>query len=115
MTSKGLARLCSLDACKPLELSLAHLHALPAKADLTRRALDKRHTIRVQALVDRAHAGLRPRHRHAVGRAGDLLVQLGLVPPAQVLDHCCLHRKLDQVKWQEPYDVPHPDDADPSS
>ncbi len=115
MTSKRFARLCSLDACKPLELALAHLHALPAKANLTRRALDKRHTIRVQALVDRAHAGLRPRHRHAVGCARDLLVQLSLVPPAQVLDHCRLHRKLDHVKRQEPHDVPHPDDANPSS
>ena len=115
MTSKRLARLCSLDACKPLELALAHLHSLFAKADLARRALDKRHTVRVQALVDRAHAGLGPRHLHALGCARDLLLQLRLVSLAQVLDHRCLHGKLDHVKRQEPHNIPHPDNAEPTS
>ena len=113
MPSKRLASVCGLDACKPLELGLAHLHALPAKANLARRALDKRHTVRVQTLVEGAHTRLRPRHRHALGRARDLPRHPRLVAPAEVLDHGGLHRELDQVERQEPDDVPHPDNADP--
>jgi len=41
VASKRLASLRGLDARKPLKLTLAHLHVLPTKADLARRAFDK--------------------------------------------------------------------------
>jgi len=41
VASKLFASMRGLDARKPLKLTLAHLHALPTKADFARRAFNK--------------------------------------------------------------------------
>jgi hypothetical protein len=110
-TSSSLARVArkrrtdalGLDAAEALELLGLH-RDLRAEAHLARRALDERHTVRVQGLVDRRRAGLGARDGDAVR---GFVCSLGLVPLAERLDDGGLHRELDPVERDEPYDVLH--------
>jgi len=101
-----------LDTAKSLELLGLHGDLLP-EANLASSALDERHTIRVQRLVDGGSARLGTSDGDTGGGDGS---SGGLdMPVAEVLDDSSLHGELDQVKGQEPDDVPDPNDTDPST
>lgn len=70
--------------------------------------LDETGTVRVERLVDRGSSG-----RCAL----ELVGRNGLVEGNWRLEHAddCAHSKLDEVKRQEPNDVPNPDNTDPCS
>lgn len=87
------------------------MHGL-SEPDSPCNTLEERHTVGVQALVDRRSAGL------GAGKGntrGGLRGELRLVTLAEVLDDGGLHRELDPVEGDEPDDVPDPDDTDPST
>ena len=85
------------------------------EANLARRAPDERHTVRVQALVDRSSARLGTGKRHTTGLRSHLLALLALVTGAEPADDRRLHRELDPVERDEPDDVPDPDNTDPAA
>ena len=102
MTRENAAGARSLDRAETLELLGLHGDLL-TEANLTRRAADERHTVRVERLVDRGRARGRASHGDAglLGVLSDNLV----VTLAEVLDDRRLHRELDEVEREEPNDV----------
>ncbi len=97
MPRERLARLRRLDAAEPLHLAVLHHHLL-AEPYPARGAVQERHAVRVERLVDRLHARRRALHAHL--RRG---LRQPLVP--QVLDEGCAHGELDPVEGDEPDDV----------
>ncbi len=97
MPRERLARLRRLDAAEPLHLAVLHHHLL-AEPYPARGAVQERHAVRVERLVDRLHARRRALHAHL--RRG---LRQPLVP--QVLDEGGAHGELDPVEGDEPDDV----------
>jgi hypothetical protein len=116
VTGQSLSRMSGLDGRKSFQFGLAHLHLLASfETNTSSSPLDKADTVAVQALVDRSDTRSRPGHWNTLALALDVASELSFVTLTEIFDNGRLHRKLDQVEWQEPDNVPHPNDADPAA
>jgi hypothetical protein len=116
MTRERLASMLSLDRRKALELGLTHLDLLATlEADAASSTLDEGNTVAVQALVDTSNAAGSTGDWDTGALALDFVPQLLLVTLAEVLDDSSFHREFDTIEREEPDDVPHPDNSDPSA
>lgn len=104
MASKGGTSSVRLDAAESLQLFWLHRHLL-AEPNLAGRATNEGNTVGVQGLVDRGGAGLCSCHGDARTCGDGLLREFASVTLAERFDDGGLHRKLDGIERDEPYNV----------
>jgi hypothetical protein len=94
----------SLDRAEALEFFGSDRH-LATKTDTTSGALDERHTVRVEGLVDRGSAGLSTSDRNTTRRRSRFVCYLPLATFADGFDDGSLHSELDPIERKEPDNV----------
>jgi hypothetical protein len=116
VTGERLSSMCGRNGSKALEFALTHLDLLSAfESNAPSSPLYERNTITIQALVDTSNTAGSAGNGNTLALALDFSLQFLLVTLAEVLDDSSLHGEFHTVKWEEPNEVPYPDNSDPSA